>query len=230
MREQRRRGQAGEARHSARRSRSRSRGRNCAGSERDFRNRRSRSRDRHNRDIDSSRSSGLTRGWGSLLSSRLLSPDDRSGRGQSRDDHDRHRHTHDHRGQDRRDRDSNTRDEHRHSAGRRRSLSRSRDRERHHHGVASSFLHESAHAGRGGSLQSRGFGGQGAARNSSRSYNMELNKQIVRSGATRELCTLIEERVAEFNHINISTAFRKLLQASRAGMPRGVVEHSLEAL
>ena len=59
---------------------------------------------------------------------------------------------------------------------------------------------------------------------------MELNKQIVRSGATRELCTLIEERVAEFNHINISTAFRKLLQASRAGMPRGVVEHSLEAL
>jgi hypothetical protein len=46
----------------------------------------------------------------------------------------------------------------------------------------------------------------------------------------REVCSLIEEHAAAFNHVNVATAFRKLLQAPRAGMPRGVVEHSLEAL
>ena len=60
--------------------------------------------------------------------------------------------------------------------------------------------------------------------------SFELNKQITKSGATRELCTLIQAHSSAFNHVNVATAFRKLLQAPRAGMPRGVVEHSLEAL
>ena len=71
----------------------------------------------------------------------------------------------------------------------------------------------------------RGSGGQGAAR-----YNVQLNQQIAACESTREVCSLIEEHAAEFNHVNVATAFRKLLQAPRAGMPRGVVEHSLEAL
>ena len=41
---------------------------------------------------------------------------------------------------------------------------------------------------------------------------------------------MIEEHATEVNNVNVSTAFRKLLQAPRAGMPRGAVEHSLEAL
>ena len=45
-----------------------------------------------------------------------------------------------------------------------------------------------------------------------------------------ELCTLIETRVAEFNHVNVSTAFRTLLQGRRDGGPRGVVERALQAL
>ena len=200
MREQRRGGPAGEARHSARRSRSRSRGRNCAG-ERDFRHRRS--RDWRRRWSPDDRGDRNRRSRSRDRHRRWHSPDDRSGRGQSRGDHDR-----------------NTRDERRHSTSRRRSRSRSWDRERHHHGVASSFRHEPAHAGRGGR---RGDGGQGAARNC-----IELNKQITKSGATRELCTLIEAHSPAFNHVNIATAFRKLLQAPRAGMPRGVVEHSLK--
>ena len=78
--------------------------------------------------------------------------------------------------------------------------------------------HARGHAGRGG-------GGQGAAR-----YNIQLNQQIAACESTREVCSLIEEHAAAFNHVNVATAFRKLLQAPRAGMPRGVVEHSLEAL
>ena len=41
---------------------------------------------------------------------------------------------------------------------------------------------------------------------------------------------MIEEHASAFNHVNVATAFRKLLQAPRAGMPRGVVERTLEAL
>jgi hypothetical protein len=45
-----------------------------------------------------------------------------------------------------------------------------------------------------------------------------------------ELCTLIEARLAEFNHLNVSTAFRTLLQSRRDSGPRGVVERALQAL
>ena len=79
--------------------------------------------------------------------------------------------------------------------------------------------------GHGGGHAGRGGGGQGAAR-----YNIQLNQQIAACESTREVCSLIEEHAAAFNHVNVATAFRKLLQAPRAGMRPGVVEHSLEAL
>ena len=33
--------------------------------------------------------------------------------------------------------------------------------------------------------------------------NIDINKQIMRAQGARELCTLIETRVAEFNHVNV---------------------------
>ena len=47
------------------------------------------------------------------------------------------------------------------------------------------------------------------------------NQRIAACESTRELCSVIEEHAAEVNHVNVSTAFWKLLQAPRAGMPRG---------
>ena len=57
--------------------------------------------------------------------------------------------------------------------------------------------------------------------------NIEINKQIMRDGV-RALCTLIETRVGEFNHVNVATAFRKLLplQDRRDGASRGEVEQA----
>jgi hypothetical protein len=52
----------------------------------------------------------------------------------------------------------------------------------------------------------------------------------MRAQGASELCTLIETRVAEFNHVILSTAFRTLLQGRRDGGPRGVVERALQAL
>ena len=73
----------------------------------------------------------------------------------------------------------------------------------------------------------RGCRGQ---RQRPRRQNIALNQQIAKVESTPELCILMEQNAAEFDHVNVSTALRKLLQASRAGMPRGVVEHTLEAL
>ena len=56
-------------------------------------------------------------------------------------------------------------------------------------------------------------GGKPASR-----VHIELNKQITRLGSAGELCELIEARSAEFDHVNVSTAFRKLLSAGRAGV------------
>ena len=71
----------------------------------------------------------------------------------------------------------------------------------------------------------RGCRGQ---RQRPRRQNIALNQQIAKVESTLELCILMEQNAAEFDHVNVVTAFRKLLQAPRAGMPRGVVEHSLK--
>ena len=66
-------------------------------------------------------------------------------------------------------------------------------------------------------------------RSASRTY-IELNKQISTTGGAAGLCALIEARGAAFNHVNFSTAFRKLLPARRAGVPKGAVEGALRVL
>ena len=85
----------------------------------------------------------------------------------------------------------------------------------------------------GGTARGRGRGGGGAPRGgkSASRANIELNQQIMRLGSAGELCELIEARSAEFNHVNVSTAFRKLLSAGRAGVhptARSTALHKLE--
>ena len=41
--------------------------------------------------------------------------------------------------------------------------------------------------------------------------NIDINQRITKSADASELCTIIETRAAEFNHVNVATAFRKLL-------------------
>ena len=60
--------------------------------------------------------------------------------------------------------------------------------------------------------------------------SVQLNMQIQDSSSTEELCELIESHAEEFSPINVSSAFRKLLQSRRDGVPHGVVERALQAL
>jgi len=71
---------------------------------------------------------------------------------------------------------------------------------------------------------------QGTEKSPGLRRNIDINKQIMRAQGASELSTLIETRVAEFNHVDVSTAFRTLLQGRRDGVPRGVVERALQAL
>ena len=73
-------------------------------------------------------------------------------------------------------------------------------------------------------------GGSGGRREATSEANIQLNKDISGCGSTSRLCGLITKHAGEFNHVNVATAFRKLLLASRSGMPRGVVEDALQAL
>ena len=45
-----------------------------------------------------------------------------------------------------------------------------------------------------------------------------------------EVCELIVERAAEFNHVNVATALRKVLQSRGDGVPRQLEEQALHAL
>lgn len=58
----------------------------------------------------------------------------------------------------------------------------------------------------------------------------EINKMIMGSEGSIDLCTLMDARVAEFDSCNVATAFRKLLKSQRDGMPRGVVDRALQSL
>ena len=60
-----------------------------------------------------------------------------------------------------------------------------------------------------------------SARGPSR-HNMIINQQIINCQDARELCNLIATHVTEFKHVNVATAFRKLLQTRRQGMDRDV--------
>ena len=61
---------------------------------------------------------------------------------------------------------------------------------------------------------------------------IEINQHITRSEDAGEVCDLVETCAAEFNHVNVATAFRKLLQqrGGRDGASRGRVEPALRTL
>jgi phosphatidate phosphatase PAH1 len=46
----------------------------------------------------------------------------------------------------------------------------------------------------------------------SKQFNIELNKQVMRISDTRELCDFVSTHAAEFNHVNVATAFRQVLK------------------
>ncbi len=47
------------------------------------------------------------------------------------------------------------------------------------------------------------------AKRPSKQFNIELNQEIMRITDTKELCDFICKHAAEFNHVNVATAFRK---------------------
>jgi len=52
----------------------------------------------------------------------------------------------------------------------------------------------------------------------------------MRCSTAGQLCELIATQVHSFNHVNVATAFRKLLQSGRGGVSRGAMEGALEQL
>jgi hypothetical protein len=61
----------------------------------------------------------------------------------------------------------------------------------------------------------------------SKQYNIELNKQIMRISDTRELFDFIATHSEELNHVKVATSFRKILQVSRGG-GESSVQHALD--
>ena len=60
--------------------------------------------------------------------------------------------------------------------------------------------------------------------------NIELNKRIQSITNVQDLCDLIRSSSAEFNHVNVATALRKVLQAPRRGVSPEVVVTALKTL
>ena len=58
---------------------------------------------------------------------------------------------------------------------------------------------------------------------------IEMNKQIMRIIDTRELCDFISTHAAEFNHVNVATAFRQVLKKPR-GIPPKALAQALQTL
>jgi hypothetical protein len=48
----------------------------------------------------------------------------------------------------------------------------------------------------------------------------QLNQRISSIDSMQELCELINTRAMELNHVNVATAFRKVLQMPRCGVAR----------
>ncbi len=57
--------------------------------------------------------------------------------------------------------------------------------------------------------------------------NMELNKRISSIESMQKLCDLIHASSTQFNHVNVATAFRKVLQMPRRGSLQDSVEEAL---
>ena len=46
-------------------------------------------------------------------------------------------------------------------------------------------------------------------------FNIQLNQQIMRVSDTRELYHIFSTHAAEFDHVNLATGFRKVLQVTK---------------
>ncbi len=46
-------------------------------------------------------------------------------------------------------------------------------------------------------------------------FNIDLNKQVMRISDTRDLCDFVSTHAAEFNHVNVVTAFLLVLKKKR---------------
>ena len=60
-------------------------------------------------------------------------------------------------------------------------------------------------------------------------FNIELIKQVMRIHDLRELCDFVSTHAAEFNHINVVTAFRKVLKKPK-GIPPKALTQALQTL
>ena len=80
-----------------------------------------------------------------------------------------------------------------------------------------------------GSDKRRGGGGCAAPRPAEK-VNIAINKEIMACNDVQDLCSVIQNRVIEFNHVNVATAFRKLLLTPRHDAARGTVDQALRAL
>jgi hypothetical protein len=67
----------------------------------------------------------------------------------------------------------------------------------------------------------------GAAPRPAAMVNIAINKDFTACKDVQDLCSLIQNRVIEFNHVNVATAFRKLLLTPRHGVARGTVDQGL---
>ena len=57
-----------------------------------------------------------------------------------------------------------------------------------------------------------------------RQFNIDMNKELMRISDTRELCDFVSTHAAEFNHVNVSTAFRQVLKTPRGTPPRALAQ------
>jgi hypothetical protein len=61
-------------------------------------------------------------------------------------------------------------------------------------------------------------------RRPSKPFNIGLNKQLMRISDTRELCDFVSTHVSEFNHVNVATAFRQVLQKPTGMHPQSLTQ------
>ena len=84
---------------------------------------------------------------------------------------------------------------------------------------------------RGGSIGGHGGkSGPGRQRSAGSAHHININKRITGSSDMRELCSLVETTLAEFNHVNVVTAFRKILLTRCDGVSRVMAEQALQSL
>lgn len=95
-------------------------------------------------------------------------------------------------------------------------------------GPASTVPHD-AEAASGG-RHSRGPRGGGFAAPKRGRYNSQLNREISACGSAQEVCACIEARAAEFDHVNVATAFRKFLMTRRDAMPSAATGSAMRKL